>query len=145
MVRHRSRVHHYKGPDSFCQISLEDRLKYNVSGIHHITACAGGAQQDIDFFTEILGLRMVKQTVLMDGSIPIYHLYYANAKAEPGSVMTTFPYGRKTGRPGSGQISATAYSAPKGSLPFWKEHFDQHKIRMAEFRSASGKSSFASS
>src|SRR5271165_4434085 len=103
-------------------------MKYNVSGIHHITACAGGAQQDIDFFTQVVGLRMVKQTVLMDGSIPIYHLYYANAKAEPGSVMTTFPYGQKTGRPGSGQISATAYSAPKGSLPFWKERFDTHKI-----------------
>ncbi len=80
-------------------------MKYNVSGIHHITACAGGAQQDIDFFTQIVGLRMVKQTVLMDGTIPIYHLYYANAKAEPGSVMTTFPYGSKTGTPGIGPDS----------------------------------------
>jgi glyoxalase family protein len=43
--------------------------------------------------------------------------------------MTTFPYGQKTGRQGSGQISATGYSAPKGSLPFWKEHFDKHKIQ----------------
>jgi catechol 2,3-dioxygenase-like lactoylglutathione lyase family enzyme len=103
-------------------------MNYPVTGIHHITACAGGAQQDIDFFTQILGLRMVKQTVLMDGKIPIYHLYYANAHAEPGSVMTTFPYGQKKGRQGSGQISATAYSAPKGSLPFWKEHFDRHKV-----------------
>jgi glyoxalase family protein len=103
-------------------------MKYNVTGIHHITACAGGAQQDIDFFTQIVGLRMVKQTVLMDGTIPIYHLYYANANAEPGSVMTTFPYGQKKGRQGSGQISATAYSAPKGSLPFWRERFDRHKI-----------------
>ncbi len=103
-------------------------MNYPVTGIHHITACAGGAQEDIDFFTQIVGLRMVKQTVLMDGKIPIYHLYYANANAEPGSVMTTFPYGRKAGRQGSGQISATAYSAPKGSLPFWKEHFDRLRI-----------------
>jgi glyoxalase family protein len=103
-------------------------MKYNVSGIHHITACAGRAQEDIDFFTTAVGLRMVKQTVLMDGTIPIYHLYYANAKAEPGSVMTTFPYARKAGRSGSGQISATAYSAPRGSLPFWKEHFAKHNI-----------------
>src|SRR3984957_5521376 len=103
-------------------------MHYPVTGIHHITACAGGAQQDIDFFTQIVGLRMVKQTVLMDGTIPIYHLYYANANAEPGSVMTTFPYGRKSGRQGSGQISATAYSAPKGSLPFWKEQFDRLEI-----------------
>ena len=102
-------------------------MNYPVTGIHHITACAGGAQQDIDFFTQVLGLRMVKQTVLMDGKIPIYHLYYANKNAEPGSVMTTFPYGQKQGRQGSGQISATAYSAPKGSLPFWKDQFDRHK------------------
>src|ERR1700734_3688986 len=114
-------------------------MKYNVSGIHHITACAGGAQQDIDFFTKIVGLRMVKQTVLMDGTIPVYHLYYANAKAEPGSVMTTFPYGQKTGRQGSGQISATRYSAPKGSLPFWKEHFDKHKVQRAAFKERSEK------
>lgn len=106
-------------------------MNYPVTGIHHITACAGAAQQDIDFFTQILGLRMVKQTVLMDGSIPIYHLYYANANAEPGSVMTTFPYGQKAGRQGSGQISSTAYSAPKGTLPFWKDHFDRHKIQHA--------------
>ena len=58
-------------------------MNYNVRGIHHITACAGRAQEDIDFFTTVVGLRMVKQTVLMDGKIPIYHLYYANAKAEP--------------------------------------------------------------
>src|ERR1700757_5224452 len=98
-------------------------MKYPATGYHHMTACPAGAQEDIDFFTTVVGLRMVKQTVLMDGSIPIYHLYYANAKAQPGSVMTTFPYARKAGRSGSGQISATAYSAPRGSLPFWKEHF----------------------
>jgi glyoxalase family protein len=103
-------------------------MNYPVTGIHHITACAGGAQQDIDFFTQVLGLRMVKQTVLMDGKIPIYHLYYANKNAEPGSVMTTFPYGQKQGRQGSGQIAATAYSAPKGSLPFWKDQFDRQKF-----------------
>jgi len=113
-------------------------MKYNVSGIHHITACAGGAQEDIDFFTQIVGLRMVKQTVLMDGTIPIYHLYYANAKAEAGSVMTTFPYGRKAGRTGSGQISATAYSAPRGSLPFWKEHFAKHNIPNGGFQERFG-------
>ena len=60
-----------------------------VKGVHHITLCPGGAQEDVDFFTKVLGQRMVKQTVLMDGSIPIYHLYYANADVEIGSVATT--------------------------------------------------------
>ena len=53
-----------------------------VKGVHHITLCPGGAQEDVDFFTQVLGQRLVKQTVLMDGSIPIYHLYYANADVE---------------------------------------------------------------
>ena len=63
-------------------------MNYPLTGYHHITACAGGAQEDVNFFTQVVGLRMAKQTVLMDGSIPIYHLYYSNANLEPGSVMT---------------------------------------------------------
>jgi len=92
-------------------------MNYPLTGYHHITACAGGAQEDVEFFTQAVGLRMAKQTVLMDGSIPIYHLYYSNANVEPGSVMTTFPYSRLKGRPGSGQVQATAFSVSKGTLP----------------------------
>ena len=103
-------------------------MNYPLTGYHHITACAGGAQEDVNFFTQVVGLRMAKQTVLMDGSIPIYHLYYSNANLEPGSVMTTFPYSRKPGRPGSGQVSATAFTVSKGSLPFWRDHLKRHKV-----------------
>jgi glyoxalase family protein len=99
-----------------------------VKGVHHITLCPGGAQEDVDFFTKVLGQRLVKQTVLMDGSIPIYHLYYANADVELGSVATTFPYSRKQGRSGSGQLSATSYTVPKGAVSFWKDHLDRHKV-----------------
>ena len=66
-----------------------------VQGVHHITLCPGRAQEDVDFFTQVLGQRLVKQTVLMDGSIPIYHLYYGNADADVGSIATSFPYDRK--------------------------------------------------
>jgi len=103
-------------------------MEYPLTGYHHITACAGGAQEDVDFFTQVVGLRMAKQTVLMDGKIPIYHLYYSNANLEPGSVMTTFPYSRKAGRKGSGQVAATSFVVPAGSLSFWKEHLDRHKV-----------------
>ncbi|MEO5925094.1 MAG: VOC family protein [Bryobacteraceae bacterium] len=99
----------------------------NVSGFHHITLCAATAQEDIDFFTHVVGQRMIKQTVLFDGRYAHYHLYYSNANAEPGSVMTTFPYQRVPGRPGSGQVSSSAYTIPKGSVGFWKEHLDRHK------------------
>ena len=99
-----------------------------VSGFHHITLCAGGAQEDIDFFTRVVGQRMIKQTVLFDGRYAHYHLYYSYANAEPGSVMTTFPYNRVPGRPGSGQVSSSAYTIPKGSVTFWEEHLDRYKV-----------------
>ena len=93
-------------------------MEYPATGLHHVTACAGAAQPDIDFFTQVVGQRMIKQTILFDGRYAHYHLYYSNAKAEPGSVMTTFPYKRVKGRKGSGQIQATIYTVPAGSGSF---------------------------
>jgi glyoxalase family protein len=98
-----------------------------VQGIHHITVCASGAQEDVDFLTQVFGQRLIKQTILFDGRYAHYHLYYSNADCQPGSVYTTFPYKRIPGRPGSGQVEATPYSVPKGSVKFWKEHLDRHK------------------
>src|SRR5271154_3480801 len=112
-------------------MAMGGNMDYPLIGYHHITACAGGAQEDVNFFTQAVGLRMAKQTVLMDGKIPIYHLYYSNANLEPGSVMTTFPYSRKPGRQGSGQVHSTTFSVPKGSLPFWKEHFKKKGIEQS--------------
>jgi glyoxalase family protein len=88
-----------------------------VDGIHHITSGAAAAQEDIDFFTKVVGQRMIKQTVLFDGSAPIYHLYYANKNAEVGSVMTSFPFKQAglKGRRGTGQIRSTVYSVPARS------------------------------
>ena len=99
-----------------------------VRGIHHITVCASGAQEDVDFMTKVVGQRLIKQTVLFDGRYAHFHLYYANANAEVGSVYTTFPFKRVPGRTGSGQIQATAYSVPKGSLSFWKDHFKKYNV-----------------
>ena len=115
-------------------------MNYPLTGYHHITACAGGAQEDVNFFTQVVGQRMAKQTVLMDGKIPIYHLYYSNAKLEPGSIMTSFPYSRKAGRRGSGQVQATAYTVKKGSLPFWKEHLKKHKVNQGPAEERFGQS-----
>ena len=77
----------------------------------------------------MVGQRLIKQTVLFDGRYAHYHLYYANANAEVGSVMTTFPYKRVPGRIGSGQIQAASYSewiddllAPVRSTPVLVGH-----------------------
>ena len=58
--------------------------------------------------------------------IPIYHLYYGNGDADVGSIATSFPYPRKPGRAGSGQLSCTSYTVPTGATTFWKSHFDAH-------------------
>ena len=62
-------------------------MDYPVTGIHHLTACASGAQEDIDFFTKVVGQRMIKQTILFDGRYAHYHFYYANGKAEPSMAV----------------------------------------------------------
>jgi glyoxalase family protein len=111
-----------------------------VKGLHHMTVCVGGAQEDIDFQTQVFGQRLIKQTVLFDGRYAHYHLYYANANAEPGSVYTTFPYGRVMGRPGSGQIQSTAYTVPKGSMKFWLEQFNRHNVKHSGIQERFGQS-----
>jgi glyoxalase family protein len=111
-----------------------------VTGMHHITVCASGAQEDVDFQTQVFGQRLIKQTVLFDGRYAHYHLYYANASAEPGSVYTTFPYRRVPGRPGSGQISSTAYTVPKGAAKFWVDHLNRHKVEHSGIQERFGQS-----
>lgn len=103
-------------------------MEYHVTGLHHITLCAAGAQEDIDFNTQVMGQRLIKQTVLFDGRYAHYHLYYSNANAEPGSVMTTFPYSRVPGRQGSGQVYATTYTVPKGTVQFWLDHLKHYGV-----------------
>ena len=102
-----------------------------ISGLHHLTACVGAAQEDVDFYTKIIGLRLVKQTVLLDGEKPVYHLYYANETGTPGTVMTTFPYKQLGiyGRKGTGQVKITSYAVPASSLSFWLKRFDSFNVK----------------
>src|SRR5687768_4473999 len=97
-----------------------------VKGIHHVTLCPARAQDDLDFCSQVLGQRLVKQTVLMDGRIPIYHFYWGSGRAEIGSIATSFPYSRKPGRPGSGQVTVASHAVPPGSAEFWKRQFERH-------------------
>lgn len=113
-------------------------MTFPSTGFHHITVCSGKAQDDIDFFTQVLGQRLIKQTILFDGRFAHYHLYYANGHIDPGTVMTSFPYSRVPGRPGSGQVRSTAYSVPPGALPFWLQHLDRHRIEHSEVQERFG-------
>jgi glyoxalase family protein len=101
---------------------------------HHITLCTGGAQEDYDFHTGVLGLKSVKKTALYDGTVPIYHLYYGNDHGDESTLVTSFPMrqsGRK-GRPGSGQIHTLSLSIPEGSAGDWKTRLTEHGFDVTE-------------
>lgn len=92
----------------------------NILGIHHVTAMAGDPVANVSFYTQVLGLRLIKRTVNFDDP-STYHLYFGDSVGTPGSVLTFFYWaGQPHGRVGPGQVTATAWSAPVASLPFWK-------------------------
>lgn len=98
-----------------------------IQGIHHVTATVGNAQADYDFYTRLLGFRLVKKTVNFENS-KVYHFYYGTTDGAPGTIMTTFPYegqGIRIGVAGTGQVARTGFSAPSTALPFWKERLEE--------------------
>ncbi len=97
-------------------------------GVHHVTAIAGDPQRNIDFYTQVLGLRLVKITVNYDdpGS---YHFYYGDALGRPGTILTFFAWpGARRGRQGTGQVASTALAIPTSSLTYWTERLLQHGV-----------------
>lgn len=106
----------------------------HITRHHHITIATGGAQEDYDFHTKVLGLKSVKKTLFYDGKKPIYHLYYGNDNGDVSSLITTFPM-RHTGvkgTPGSGQISYVALSVPVGAIDYWNARLAEHGIEALE-------------
>jgi glyoxalase family protein len=104
-------------------------MKDRIQGLHHITAIAGNAQRNYDFYTRILGLRMVKKTVNFDDP-GTYHFYYGNEVGTPGTILTFFPWeGVQAGNAGTGMATEIGYSVPQGSLDFWKERFTQFNVK----------------
>lgn len=88
--------------------------------MHHVTAIAGDPQRNVDFYTSVLGLRLIKQTVNFDAP-HIWHLYYGDEAGRPSSILTFFPWpGVMRGREGAGLATATAFSVPAESLGWWQ-------------------------
>lgn len=99
-----------------------------ITGIHHITALAGGTQQNVDFYSGILGLRLVKKTVNFDAP-EVYHFYYGDETGTPGSILTFFPYnGLSRGRHGKGMLNTTTFSVPVGSEAYWIDRLKKFQI-----------------
>jgi glyoxalase family protein len=94
-----------------------------VSGIHHVTAISGNPSKNIQFYWELLGLRLVKKTVNFDDP-GTYHLYYGDESGTPGTILTFFPWEHAAaGRGGVGQTQQTAFRVPARSIGYWTHRF----------------------
>src|SRR4030067_136880 len=94
-------------------------LRREIPGIHHITAIAGDPRENVEFYTGVLGLRMVKMTVNFDDP-SAYHLYFGDELGRPGTALTFFSWpGARRGRRGAGQAVACSFSVRRASLGGW--------------------------
>jgi glyoxalase family protein len=98
-----------------------------IGGVHHVTAIADDPNRNIAFYTQILGLKLVKLTVNFDDP-STYHLYYGDEIGRPGTLLTFFVWpGAQRGRDGHGQLAAVAFAIPRGSMSFWIERLRKHE------------------
>ncbi len=103
-----------------------------ILGLHHITAIADNAKRNLDFYTKVLGVRLVKKTVNFDDP-GTYHFYFGNENGTPGTILTFFPWeGIGKGNNGSGMATHIGYSVPKGSLEFWKNRLQSFNVNVEE-------------
>lgn len=101
-----------------------------IQGLHHVTAVTRYAQQNVDFYRNVLGQRMVKRTVNFD--VPdTYHFYFADQVGTPGSVLTFFVWpNMKRGRRGTGEAMALAYNIPANSISFWQSYLKDRGVEL---------------
>jgi glyoxalase family protein len=100
----------------------------DIPGIHHVTAIAGDPERNFAFYTETLGLRLVKKSVNQD-DVHVYHLFYADHGGSPGTSMTFFPYtNARQGRVGTGQVTTTQFLIPAESVDYWTDRLDDEGV-----------------
>jgi glyoxalase family protein len=101
-----------------------------ITGLHHVTAISGNAQRNYDFYTGVLGLRLVKKTVNFDDP-GTYHLYYGDGEGTPGSILTFFPWDNmESGREGTGLVSATAFATSEAGLAYWQTRLAEKEVEV---------------
>jgi glyoxalase family protein len=112
---------------------------HTVHGLHHVTAIAGPAQENLDFYAGVLGMRLVKRSVNQDDP-GTYHLFYADAEGHPGTDLTFFPWAQMApSREGHGLSSEVSLAVPPGSLDFWHERLREYRAAVGQPESRFGK------
>lgn len=115
----------------------------SVHGIHHVTCISGDAQENLDFYAVLLGMRLVKKSVNQDDP-GTYHLFYADRTGTPGTDFTFFPWpNMEPGRLGAGLAVETSFAIPAGSLAYWQERLMQYGIEHGAPESRFGETTLA--
>lgn len=109
-----------------------------ITGLHHVTAISGPAVENLDFYTSVLGMRLVKKSVNQDDP-GTYHLFYADAEGTPGTDVTFFPWEvMAPARKGTGLTVELALAIPPGSLEFWGARLAELSVRHGEIEERFG-------
>lgn len=109
-----------------------DPSRPTVHGLHHVTAIAGDPQENVDFYSLILGMRLVKKSVNQDAP-DTYHLFYADGVGSPGTDLTFFPWpDLSEARPRAGQIVEVPFAVPPGSLAYWQERLQENGVTIQD-------------
>jgi glyoxalase family protein len=108
--------------------SKKENNQGDILGIHHVTAIASDPQKNIDFYSRILGLRLVKLTVNFDDPTT-YHIYFGDEIGRPGTIITFFPWpDAPKGYRGTGQVITTSFLIPERSIDYWVDRLNTQKI-----------------
>ncbi|HST08375.1 MAG TPA: VOC family protein, partial [Gemmatimonadaceae bacterium] len=109
-----------------------------VTGLHHVTCIAGDAQENVDFYSGVLGMRLVKKSVNQD-SPGTYHLFYADGEGHPGTDITFFPWpDMPAAKPGIGLLMEVSLAVPVGSLDYWSDRLHEHQMVTGEIETRRG-------
>ncbi len=107
-------------------------MRAGVTGLHHVTCIAGDAQENLDFFAGVMGMRLVKRSVNQDAP-GTYHLFYADAVGHAGTDLTFFPWPEMgPGRRGTGLTVEVALAIPPGTIPWWQQRLAESRAMMEE-------------
>ncbi|WP_066392404.1 ring-cleaving dioxygenase [Neobacillus mesonae] len=116
----------------------------HLKGIHHVTAITSSAEKNYEFFTYVLGMRLVKKTVNQD-DIQTYHLFFADDKGSAGTDMTFFDFpGILKGVHGTNEISKTSFRVPSdAALDYWVSRFDRLEVKHTGIKEQFGKNTLS--
>ncbi|MDZ7292113.1 MAG: ring-cleaving dioxygenase [candidate division KSB1 bacterium] len=113
-------------------------MKPSVHGLHHVTAISGDAQENLNFYVGVMGMRLVKKSVNQDAP-DTYHLFYADGVGNPGTDLTFFPWpNMPAARLGNGFTVEVPFAVPKGALAYWQERLVKNKVELGKIETRFG-------